>query len=161
FDLEPTSPPMALQVAVGAVTLNRPGEAKAALKNIKTRGLADRYSVFVRYAIAFLDGDASAMQRLIAEAGQDPIVETGLLKFQADTEAYFGHMQRARDLNRRSVEAASGFDPDRKALVIAFARIQRALHDAELGMPQQVRSTVQSALADSSAKDIRTLAALA
>jgi tetratricopeptide (TPR) repeat protein len=162
FGLEPTSPPLTAQASIGAVTLNRLDEAKATLQEMKNRGLEDRYSVYVRYAIAFLERDEPAMQRLVAEAGHDPILQPTLLTFQAETEAYFGRVQRAREFNRKAADAVAGFEPDQKALILAHNRLQRALMDAEVsGQPQHVKSTVQSALAGSSAKNVQTLAALA
>jgi serine/threonine protein kinase/tetratricopeptide (TPR) repeat protein len=58
------------------------------------------------YAIAFLRGDASAMTEQQRWFTGQPAYEHYGLSLAADTEAYSGHLGKARELTRRSVDSA-------------------------------------------------------
>jgi eukaryotic-like serine/threonine-protein kinase len=57
------------------------------------------------YAIAFLHRDAAEMARIFNSAPKGSKLERSLLFAQSNTEAYFGHAGKARELLRRAVES--------------------------------------------------------
>ena len=57
------------------------------------------------YGVAFLDSDTAEMKRQVAAASGKP-GEDILLSFASDTEAFYGHLNAARELSKRAVESA-------------------------------------------------------
>ena len=81
------------------LALNRFDEAKATVEQALARNLD---SVDLRqdlYALAFLQGDAKAMEQQVAWAAGRLGKEDLLLSLQSDTEAYAGHVEKARGLS--------------------------------------------------------------
>src|SRR5207253_533341 len=58
------------------------------------------------YALAFLRGDSNAMRQEVEWSVGKAGAEDAMLALQADTEAYAGHLQKARELSRHAVQAA-------------------------------------------------------
>src|ERR1035437_8762015 len=52
------------------------------------------------YALAFLSGDTAEMERQVAWAAGRPGEEDQILNTHADTQAYYGRLEKARDLSR-------------------------------------------------------------
>jgi serine/threonine protein kinase/Flp pilus assembly protein TadD len=110
------------------------------------------------YGVAFLQGDAAEMQRLLdLTAGKQGVEDTGL-SMQSDTEAFSGRLGKARDFSRRAVESAQRADEKETA---ALWQMNGALREAEFGNAAQARNETASALALASTRDMRILAALA
>ncbi|MFY9528154.1 MAG: hypothetical protein WBC04_21710 [Candidatus Acidiferrales bacterium] len=87
------------------VDLNRWAEAKAVYPQVLARHLDAPFFHVQLYSIAFLDGNAAEMKRQLAWAAGKP-AEDSLVSAQSDTEAFFGHLEKARELSRRAVEIA-------------------------------------------------------
>lgn len=137
--------------------LNRLDEAKAtyqqALANKLDRpGL--RYNI---YGVAFLEDDVAEMKRQVDWAAGKPGVEDFLLSHQSDTEAYSGHLGKARELSRRAVESALFASQKDTA---AERQMNAALREAEFGYFAEARNETESALAMASTRNIQVLAAL-
>jgi tetratricopeptide (TPR) repeat protein len=81
-----------------------------------------------------------------------------LLSFQSDTEAYYGHLSKARDFSRRAVDAAVRADSRETA---AIWQINAAVREAEFGNVAAARQGVAAALALSPGRDVEMLSALA
>ena len=58
------------------------------------------------YSLAFLSGDTAEMERQVAWAAGRPGEEDQMLDIHADTQAFYGRLEKARDLARRAVDAA-------------------------------------------------------
>ncbi|HEY6372761.1 MAG TPA: protein kinase [Candidatus Sulfotelmatobacter sp.] len=58
------------------------------------------------YALAFLRGDSAGMAEQQRWFSQQPALENAGLSFASDTEAYAGHLEKARELTRRSRDSA-------------------------------------------------------
>jgi tetratricopeptide (TPR) repeat protein len=137
--------------------LNRLGEAKATYQ----RALANRLDVpdlhIYRYGVAFLEGDTPEMQHqanwFVGKLGLEDIS----LSFQSDTEAFSGHLAKARELSQRAMDSAQRAGERETA---AKRELNAALREAEFGNPVQARSQTSVALALSSARSARILAAL-
>jgi hypothetical protein len=97
------------------------------------------------------------MDRQVAWAAGKPGTEDMLLSFQSDTEAYYGHLSRARDFSRRAVDAAVRADSKETA---AIWQVNAALREAEFGNLAAAKQDVSAALTLTPGRDVEMLAAL-
>jgi DNA-binding winged helix-turn-helix (wHTH) protein/tetratricopeptide (TPR) repeat protein len=109
------------------------------------------------YFLAFLHGDSSQMAQQVAWALGKPGDEAPLLCFQADTEAYYGRLKKARELSQRTIASAIRSDSKEEA---ALFQVIAALREAEFGETTQARRGVADALALGVGRDAKVLAAL-
>ena len=109
------------------------------------------------YALAFLSGDAAGMERQVAWAAGRPGEEDQLLSTHADTQAYYGRLEQARDLARRAADSAVRADAkETGAQWIAF----QALREAEMGNVTAARQDITRALALAPGRDVKVIAAV-
>jgi tetratricopeptide (TPR) repeat protein len=87
--------------------LDRLNDAKATYEQAVAHKVSNPFLQGNRYGVAFLEGDASEMQRQVAEASARP-GEDVLLSFELDTEAFYRRLARARDLSNRVAASALG-----------------------------------------------------
>jgi len=110
------------------------------------------------YSLAFLSGDTAEMERDVAWAAGRPSEEDQMLNTHADTQAYYGHLEKARDLARRASDSAVRSDAkETGAQWLAY----QALREAELGNVAAARQGVARALALAPGRDVKVLSALA
>ncbi len=109
------------------------------------------------YLLSFLRGNVKGMEQQLAWAAGRAGDEDVMLSGQADTEAYYGRLMRARDYSRRAVEAAVRTDSKETA---ALWRAAAGLREAEFGNPVEAKKNVDAALSLSSGRDVKLLAAL-
>ena len=138
--------------------LNRLDEAKAMFEQATANHLDDPYLHLNMHYLAFLQGDAAVMQQQVSWAMGKPGTEDLLLSAQSDTEAYHGHLAKARDLSQHAVDSAKSNDAKETA---AIWEVNQALREAEFGNPTQARQFANMALALSPGRDVQLLAALA
>jgi DNA-binding winged helix-turn-helix (wHTH) protein/tetratricopeptide (TPR) repeat protein len=139
------------------IYLNRLDDAKKMLEQAQARKLDNEFLHERSYALAFLNGDQAEMNRELAWGTGKPGAEDALLLMQYSTEAYYGHLQKAREFSRRAVESAIRTNGKEAA---AFWEINRALDEAELGNDGAAKHAVKSALELDSGKDVKLVAAL-
>jgi eukaryotic-like serine/threonine-protein kinase len=139
------------------ISLNRLGQAKTIYQQMQSRKIDAPYLHQLRYQIAFLERDAEEMSRQVAWS-QDKPVKDFFLSVQSDTEAYFGHLRKGRELLGRAVEASRHNEQKESA---AEWRTDSALREAEFGNPDRARQETDSALLLAPTRDVRILAALA
>jgi len=72
-------------------------EARHTVEQAFARNLDGVYLRQILYGIAFVEGDALTMQQQLALGGRRSGEEDLLLATQAETEAYFGRLTKARD----------------------------------------------------------------
>jgi eukaryotic-like serine/threonine-protein kinase len=108
------------------------------------------------YRLAFLQGDQKLLQAQIEWAARDPRTLARL--GHSDTEAYFGHLRKARDLSRAAEESAVHSDFKERAALLHAAE---ALREAEFGNHGVAGEEAQIALAPSPGSDTQVLAAMA
>ena len=110
------------------------------------------------YLFDFLDGDMKRMEDQVAWAMSTPGAEDSLLSMHSDTNTYFGHLEKARELSRRAVEFAQRHElKERSALLIAG----EALREAWFGNSEAAGRQARAALSLVPGRDVRALAALA
>ena len=139
------------------LALNRLDDAKKVIEQAQQHKLEGDLLHWRIYQIAFLKGDAAEMERQVAWAAGKPGSEDILLSFQSDTEAYYGHLAKARDFSRRAVDAAVRDDSKESA---ALWQVNAALREAEFGNTAAAKQGVAAALALAPGRDVKMFAAL-
>jgi len=155
--LEPTITDYA-NLASNYISVNRMKDARLTLEEAQ-RNHFD--GLFIRgdlYSLAFLDGDNAEMERQVAWAAGRPGEEDQMLNTHADTQAYYGHMAKARDLARQAADSA--VRADAKETAAQWLAIQ-AVREVEVGNASAARQAVARALALAPARDVKVLSALA
>jgi eukaryotic-like serine/threonine-protein kinase len=92
-------------LAHSSICLGRHREARSLLEQALARKLEPSYVHYMLYGIAFLEGDAAAMQQQADRVAGTPS-EAGMLAMQSVAAAYAGRIGQARELTRRAVDLA-------------------------------------------------------
>jgi tetratricopeptide (TPR) repeat protein len=158
INLSPDEAVLYANLLTAYAVLNRIDEAKVSFEQARSRQLDSSELRFGRYALAFLEGDKVEMGRQLEWGMDKPGLRGSFLSTQADTEAYFGRLIRARDLSSQAAESERGVDQKEEAALIL---INAALREGELGNSKESRGLSASALTLASGQDVQTLAALA
>ena len=140
------------------LSLDRIKDAKAALDEASRRNLDTPDLHLYRYHLAFLENDPAAMQEQSSWATGKPGAEDAQLSDESDTEAYYGRLQKARELTRQAVELAKR---NGTADTAALWQVNEALREAEFGNTALARKAAADAMSLSSKPDIELLVALA
>ena len=140
------------------VFLNRLDEARRTLDQAFAHKLDSGTLREFKYLLAFLNGDAAQMEEQVAWGAGKPGEEDLLLSTQSDTEAYYGRLNKARELSRRAVDSAVRAGSKETA---ALWQVNAALREAELGNAASARQGVTAAMALSLGRDVKVVAALA
>ena len=140
------------------INLNRFNEAAAVLDQARAHKLENQALLADAYALAFLGGDGAEMARQLAAAMGKLGIEDQLLAMQADTDAYYGRLARARQSTQLARDSAMRAGAKEAA---ALWQLDGALHEAELGDPQQARRQALLAMSSGDGRNWQILAALA
>ena len=145
-------------LASNYIAVNRLKDARQTLQEAQQKNFDGFLIRTGLYTLAFLSGDTAEMERQFAWAAGRPGEEDRMLNTHADTQAYYGRIQNARDLARRATDSAVRADAKETAAQwMAF----QALREAELGNGAAARQSVARALALAPGRDIKVTAALA
>ncbi len=140
------------------LNLNRFTDMKAVLEQAQAMHLENQAMIWDFYAMAFLRGDSEDMARHLASAMGKPGMEDQMLAMQADTDAFFGRLQKAREMTRLAkASALRAGSPEAAALW----QLDGALHEAELGDPQRAQQQALEAIAAGPGKNAQIMAGLA
>src|SRR6202521_750855 len=140
------------------VGLNRLDAAKAIYEQAVAHNLDEVYLHQARYLLAFRQGDTAEMEKQAEWGrGKEGIQDT-FLSLQSDTQAFYGHLEKAREFSRRAVELAEHGGSKETA---ALWQVNAALREAEFGNAGAAKQGVTAALALAPGHDIKILAALA
>ena len=156
--LDPSAPSAYGNLSYFYRNLNRLDEARSIIGQAQAHKLETDQILENRYMLAFLTDDRAAMQQAVTDSIGKPASEDLLLVAQADTEAYHGRMNKARELIQRSVGIAQ-HEGDKESA--AEYQLAGAFEEAEAGLAPRVRQDVDHALALASNRDIQVMAALA
>ena len=140
------------------LALNRLNDAKVALDTALARKIDGGYLRLIMYYIAFLRGDLAQMEQQLTWGADKPGDEDPLLSAQSDTEAYYGHLTKARDFSRRAVDSAVRADSKETA---ALWQVNAALREAEYGNATEAKQNTAAALKLAPGRDVKMLGALA
>ncbi len=93
-------------------------------------------------ALAFIGSDARALAEQETWFAAKPDYETYGLEFASESEAYAGHVKRARELNKRAIESAVHADNKENAAIFQAIAAQR---EAAYGMISEARELANKA----------------
>jgi hypothetical protein len=139
-------------------SLNRVKEARAmaaeaAAKKIDSSGIR-----FDLYQLAFLQWDDAGLADQVSWATDRPGDEAVMLYYEADTAAYFGQLNKAREMSRQAV--TSEVRAGRKELA-AGCEGAAALREALFGNGAEAKRAATKALKSSNGRDVEFAARLA
>ncbi|MGA7921194.1 MAG: protein kinase [Candidatus Acidiferrales bacterium] len=140
------------------IYLNRLDQARITAAEAQSKNLDSPDLHIYLYVIAFLQNDAAGMQQQVARSVGELGVEDSLLSNQADTAAYFGELQQARDFSRRA--SASAERAEEKEAGASY-EVNAALREALFGNAGEARKRSEVALKLSTDRDTEYGAALA
>jgi eukaryotic-like serine/threonine-protein kinase len=140
------------------VNMNRIKEAQAAAEEAASKKLDSPDMRLARYQVAFLQDDETQMSEQVKWAANRPGDATVLLYYQADTAAYLGQLNKARELSRQAVAAAQRAGRQERA---AGCEAAAALREALFGNGAEAKRFATSALNRSNGRDIHFVAGLA
>jgi len=140
------------------IALNLLDEASATFQQALKQKLDAGYLRLWMYYLAFLRNDRADMEQQVAWGTGKPGDEDPLLSAQSDTEAYYGHLIKAREFSSRAVNSAKHADAKETA---ALWEANAALREAEFGKSALARNDVATALALAPGRDVEVLSALA
>ena len=150
--------PLYMNLIQAEAALGRFDEAKAEYQKAMNEKALYPLLNGIYYFVAFAQGDSPAMDRLVTLSVGNAEDEDFQLSAQADTEAYFGRLQKARNLSNSAVESAR-----RNKLLegAALWEVNSALREAEFGNATRARQLAAAAIAMAPGRDVQLLAALA
>jgi len=126
-----------------ALALQRPEEARQIIQEAQTRKMDDSAFHNALYALAFLAADSSAMAEQQRWFAEKPDYENFGLALASDTEAYGGHLAKARELTKRAVDSAIRADNKESGAIWQSIAAQR---EAAYGNSPEARQSVTEAL---------------
>jgi DNA-binding winged helix-turn-helix (wHTH) protein/tetratricopeptide (TPR) repeat protein len=155
--LDPTRGGTHSDLATVLLALNRIDEASAVLTDASKRSLQTESLLQVNYWVAFLRGDNREMARMLQESSNRPETHALLLAEQSNTEAYYGHFEKASAL---SSQAATLMEHEGDRATAARYLGQAALREAEIGDSHHSQELISQAEKLSRDPGVITLAAL-
>jgi len=133
-------------------------EARQISHEVQARKLDDYDLHNDQYALAFVRADSAAMAEQERWFASQPEFESQGLALASDTEAYTGHLGKARELTKRSVQSAlRAGNKEGGAFYLAVAAQREAIY----GSPAEVRQDAAEALKLAPASRAAAEAALA
>ncbi|HYA63254.1 MAG TPA: protein kinase [Candidatus Sulfotelmatobacter sp.] len=156
--LEPASVIGYNNLGVAYFSMNRLDEAKSTFEEALARKLDGPYLRQSIYYLDFLRKDAPGMQQQFVWAMGKPGAEDILLSAQSDTEADYGHLQKARQLSAQAEESAKRNDSKETA---AFWQGNAALREVEFGNKAEGLKQAREALILAPGRDVKVEAGLA
>ena len=157
--LAPDAQPIYGGLANEALALQRFDESRQFIHEAQARKMDSYYFHFDLYALAFLGADSAAMAEQQQWFAGRPDYENGGLALASDTEAYSGHLGKARELTKRAVDSAMQADSKENGAIWQAIAAQR---EAAYGNTAQARQAAAEALKLAPAsKGVESEAALA
>jgi tetratricopeptide (TPR) repeat protein len=124
-------------------SLQRFDEARQIIREAQARKLDTDILHNDLYALAFLGADSAAMAEQQQWFAARSDYENEGLAFASDTEAYAGHLSKARELTMRAVDSAVRADSKENGAIWQAIAAQR---EAAYGHPAEARQTAAEAL---------------
>jgi tetratricopeptide (TPR) repeat protein len=140
LSMDPGSAAWYENLSTADIALLRLDDAQAILNQAIAHKLDDPSIHADLYALAFLRGDTAGMEREMLWSSGKPGGEDTMLALQADTEAYAGHVLKARELSHRAVQVAQDAQLTEPAAIwqgiaalreAAYGNIEEARREAE------------------------------
>jgi serine/threonine protein kinase/Flp pilus assembly protein TadD len=165
IQLDPDNPDTYGLLACFLVGAQRFDEARQVIQEAGAKKIDTFLIHDALFGLAFLAGNSAAMAEQIRWMTDQPQYRNVGLALDSDSEAYVGHLRTARDLTRRSVDAAlhvgsnetGAFSHENAAIrEAAFGNLEQATRDAADGLklsPASFFARLEAALAYALAGD--------
>ena len=140
------------------LSLDRFGDVQRTFDKALANHLDGRYVRQTYYWLSFIRSDQAQMEKQVRWAIGKPGDEEFLLSLQSDSEAYYGHIHKARAFTQRAVDSAMRSNSKEAA---ALWQVNSALREAELGNNTLAERGVHTALLIAAGHDVEVFAALA
>jgi serine/threonine protein kinase len=140
---KPQYPGNYLNLVIYDLSLQRLEEARQVIREAQARKIEDYGIPFQLYRLAFLDSDPAAMAEQQQWFVGKPDYENFGLALASDTEAYAGHVSKARELTRKAADSAARADQREGAATYLTAA---ALQEAAYGNAAEARRSAAEAL---------------
>ncbi len=140
------------------LNLNRLKEAQATADEAQAKDADSHYRHFNLYLLAFLQNNVAAMAQQVAWSVGKPGMEDLLLSNEADTAAYSGRLDQARERSRRAIASAERTEEKETA---AGYEAEAGLREALFGNPAEAHQRATAALGLSAGRDVHAGATLA
>jgi serine/threonine protein kinase/tetratricopeptide (TPR) repeat protein len=141
--LAPDRAPVYTNLANYTVALQRFDETRQVIQDAQARRFDDLTLRDALYALAFLGADSAAMAEQQQWFAGKPDYENVGLALASDTEAYGGHLGKARELTKRAVDSAIRADTKENG---AIWQANAALEQAAYGNAAEARQEATEAL---------------
>jgi tetratricopeptide (TPR) repeat protein len=125
------------------LALQRFDETRQTIHDSQARKMDDFAFHNTLYALAFLSADSAAMAEQQQWFADKPAYEHFGLTLASDTEAYAGHVGKARELTQRAIDSAIRADSKETG---AIWQANAALEQAAYGSGREARQTAAEAL---------------
>jgi serine/threonine protein kinase/tetratricopeptide (TPR) repeat protein len=125
------------------ISLQRFDEARQIIHEAQARKMDDPIFHTALYALAFLNSDSAGMTEQQQWFAGKPEYETFGLALASDTEAYGGHLGKARELTKKAVDSAIRADNKETGAIWQAIAAQR---EAAYGYPAEARQSAAEAL---------------
>jgi tetratricopeptide (TPR) repeat protein len=156
--LDPDNVITAENLMVPLVNLQRYDEARQAYQQTVARKLDDDTLHIASYGLDFVQRDTKAMAEQAAWFEARPELQNEILGLEADTEAYVGHLTKAREITRHAAESAVRADNKESAALWQLAAARR---EALFGNFEEAKRRAVTGLAIApESRDVQVLAAL-
>jgi len=142
-DLDPNNVIDLESLSDSFMVLNRLDESRKPLDEAIAKKLDDDGIHLQFYEIDFLQGDGRGMAEQLSWFDGKPDLEHERWAFQSDTEAYSGHLQKARELTKRAIDAALRTDNKESA---AFWQENGAIREAQFGNFAEARQDASTSV---------------
>ena len=126
------------------MALGRLDEAQADAQSALSRQLGDETLRVLYYEVGFLKNDSQIMAEQVAWFEHKPELQYEILAVESDVAAYAGHLQKARELTRQSVDA--GVRSDNKELA-AMIQVNSGYREALFGYPAEAKQQAEAGIA--------------
>jgi tetratricopeptide (TPR) repeat protein len=140
------------------VNLNRAKEARAVAAEAAKKKLDSSGIRFALYQLGFLQSDESLMSEEVAWAAHHEEDEAVIVNYEADTAAYYGQLNKARELSKQAVASAERAGRKERA---AGCQAAAALREALFGNGGDAKRFAAAAIKTSNGRDVQFVAGLA
>jgi eukaryotic-like serine/threonine-protein kinase len=123
--IDPNRVPPYDNLAVFYLASQRLSEAKQTIQDARNHKLDDSQLHSASYAIAFLEHNSDAMAQELSWLKTNPAAENTGLALASDTEAYAGHLAKARELTEKAIASAIQNDNRENAAIWQAVAAQR------------------------------------
>jgi predicted Zn-dependent protease len=140
------------------MALDRLDDARATVDQAQARKFDSSDLHLYLYDLAFLKGDEAGMEQQVTWAAGEPGIADLFLGHSADTLAFAGHLEKAREFTRRAVDSAGRAGETETA---AGYEVEAAQREALFGNPAEARRVAEQALLLAHDRDTKYGAAVA